>query len=62
MEPGKDEIGKIVYAMQLMLQSITEAEEKLKQIALTDSLPSHLKACNRCRGKSCQELIGLQGL
>ncbi len=38
MEPGKDEIGKIVRAMQIMLQSITEAEEKLKQIALTDAL------------------------
>ncbi len=32
MEPGKDEIGRIVHAMQLMLQSITQAEDELKRI------------------------------
>lgn len=38
MDPGKDEIGKVVNAMQVMLQSITQAEDELKRIALTDSL------------------------
>ncbi len=36
--PGKDEIGRIVHAMQFMLESIRKAEDELKKIALTDSL------------------------
>lgn len=36
--PGKDEIGRIVHAMEFMLRAITKAEDELKRIALTDSL------------------------